>query len=62
MPKFDGAGVAEWRRYGTVPTAAALGYSIGVIHVYCLGAFMEPLQSAFGWTGSRVGWSAPAPT
>jgi MFS family permease len=54
MPKFDGAGVAEWRRYGTVPTAAALGYSIGVIHVYCLGAFMEPLQSAFGWTRAEA--------
>jgi MFS family permease len=54
MPKFDGAGVAEWRRYGTVPAAAALGYSIGVIHVYSLGAFMEPLQNAFGWTRAEA--------
>ncbi|HEX2213874.1 MAG TPA: MFS transporter, partial [Mycobacterium sp.] len=34
--------------------AAALGYSIGVIHVYSLGAFMEPLQSEFGWTRAET--------
>lgn len=43
-------GVAEWRRYGLVPIAAGMGYSIGVIHVYSLGAFIEPLQNAFGWS------------
>lgn len=43
-------GVSEWRRYGLVPIAAGMGYSIGVIHVYSLGAFIEPLQNAFGWS------------
>lgn len=43
-------GLSEWRRYGTLPVAAGLGYSIGVIHVYSLGAFFEPLQQAFGWS------------
>jgi MFS family permease len=50
MPIVKSAGVSEWRRYGKVPVAAALGYSIGVIHVYSLGAFMEPLQAEFGWS------------
>ena len=54
MAGFDGAGVAEWRRYWKVPVAAALGYSIGVIHVYSLGAFMEPLQAEFGWTRAEA--------
>lgn len=44
----------EWRRYGTVPAAAALGYSLGVIHVYSLGAFMGPLQDEFGWTRAQA--------
>jgi MFS family permease len=48
------AGLSEWRRYGKVPVAAALGYSIGVIHVYSLGAFMEPLQAEFGWTRAEA--------
>lgn len=43
-------GLAEWRTHGALPIAAGLGYSIGVIHVYSLGAFMEPLQNAFGWS------------
>ena len=54
MAKFDGAKLAEWRRYWTVPVAAGLGYSIGVIHVYSLGAFMEPLQSEFGWSRAEA--------
>jgi MFS family permease len=54
MGRFDSAGVAEWRRFWKVPVAAGLGYSIGVIHVYCLGAFMEPLQSEFGWTRAEA--------
>ncbi|MGE2729462.1 MFS transporter [Mycolicibacterium vaccae] len=44
----------EWRRFGAVPIAAGLGYSMGVIHVYCLGAFMEPLQQEFGWSRAQA--------
>ncbi|MGE2837168.1 MFS transporter [Mycobacterium sp. SMC-4] len=46
--------LAEWRRFGKVPLAAGLGYSMGVIHVYCLGAFMEPLQDEFGWSRAQA--------
>ena len=50
----DASAVTEWRRYGTVPVAAALGYSLGVIHVYSLGAFMQPLQDEFGWSRAQT--------
>ncbi|PRC60334.1 MFS transporter, partial [Mycobacterium sp. ITM-2017-0098] len=46
--------LAEWRRYGPVPVAAGLGYSMGVIHVYSLGAFMQPLQDEFGWSRAET--------
>ncbi|MEZ0339442.1 MFS transporter [Mycobacterium sp. pV006] len=48
------AALAEWRRFGKVPLAAGLGYSMGVIHVYCLGAFMAPLQEEFGWSRAQA--------
>lgn len=54
MATFDSAAVAEWRRYGTVPLAAGLGYSMGVIHVYSLGAFIGPLQDEFGWSRAQA--------
>ena len=54
MAGIGSAGVAEWRRYGSVPFAAGLGYSMGVIHVYCLGVFMEPLQNEFGWSRAQA--------
>jgi predicted MFS family arabinose efflux permease len=43
---------AEWRRFGMLPVAAALGYATSVIHIYGLGPYIEPIQEAFGW--SRV--------
>lgn len=54
MAKFDSTAMAEWRRYGPVPLAAGLGYSMGVIHVYSLGAFMQPLQDEFGWSRAQT--------
>ncbi|KWX65503.1 MFS transporter [Mycobacterium sp. NAZ190054] len=54
MAKSGSAALTEWRRYGPVPVAAGLGYSIGVIHVYSLGAFMQPLQDAFGWSRAEA--------
>jgi MFS family permease len=54
MATFDRTALAEWRRYGPVPVAAGLGYSMGVIHVYSLGAFMQPLQDAFGWSRAET--------
>ncbi len=54
MPGTERSALLEWRRYGTVPVAAALGYSLGVIHVYSLGVFMQPLQDEFGWTRAQA--------
>jgi MFS family permease len=44
----------EWRRYWTLAVASAIGYSITSIHVYSLGAFIEPLQQEFGWSRSQI--------
>lgn len=54
MSRLDRAGVTEWRRFWKVPVAAGLGYSIGVMHVYSLGAFMAPLQEEFGWSRAEA--------
>jgi MFS family permease len=47
-------GAAEWRRHWTLPIAAGLGYSLGVIHIYTLGAFITPLQEEFGWSRAEA--------
>jgi len=44
----------EWRRYGMLPVAAALGYSTSVIHIYGLGPYIEPIQEAFGWSRAQA--------
>lgn len=44
----------EWRNFWFLPIAAALGYSIGVLHTYSLGPFMEPLQQEFGWNRGQI--------
>ncbi|WP_232079660.1 MFS transporter [Mycolicibacterium parafortuitum] len=54
MANTDSTAITEWRRYGPVPVAAGLGYSMGVIHVYSLGAFMAPLQETFGWSRAET--------
>ncbi|MFC4314558.1 MFS transporter [Steroidobacter flavus] len=45
---------AEWRRFGFLPLAAALGYATSVLHVYSLGAFIGPLQHEFGWSRAQI--------
>ena len=44
----------EWRRFGLLPFAAALGYSTSVLHVYSIGPFIEPLQQEFAWSRAEV--------
>lgn len=44
----------EWRRFWPLAVASAIGYSMTSIHVYTLGAFMEPLEQEFGWTRSQI--------
>jgi MFS family permease len=44
----------EWRSYPLLPVAAALGYSTSVIHIYGLGPYLEPIQTAFNWSRSQA--------
>ena len=48
------AATHEWRRYGTLPVAAAIGYSTAVLHTYGIGAFVAPLQQEFNWTRAQI--------
>ena len=45
---------AEWRNFWFLPVAAALGYSIGVLHTYSIGLFIEPLHQEFGWSRALI--------
>lgn len=45
---------SEWRRFWTLPLAAAFGYSMSIIHIYSFGAFIEPLQQQFGWSRAQA--------
>jgi MFS family permease len=54
MTSIKSAAAAEWRSYFMVPVAAALGYSTSVIHIYGLGPYLEPIQTAFGWSRSQA--------
>jgi MFS family permease len=47
-------GAREWRNYWTLPLAAALGNSASVLHIYSIGPFMAPLESAFGWSRAQI--------
>jgi MFS family permease len=54
---MDSAGskaAIEWRNFWFLPVAAALGYSIGVLHTYSIGPFIEPLTREFGWTRAQI--------
>lgn len=44
----------EWRRYGMLPVAGALGYATSVIHIYGLGPYIEPIQEVFGWSRAQA--------
>ncbi|WP_428310572.1 MFS transporter [Hydrocarboniphaga sp.] len=44
----------EWRQFGTLPVAAAIGYSTAVLHTYGIGAFVAPLQQEFGWSRAQI--------
>lgn len=45
---------AEWRKYGTLPVAAGLGYATAVMYVYAMGPFIEPIQQEFGWSRAQI--------
>lgn len=44
----------EWRNFWFLPVAAAFGYSIGVLHTYSIGPFIEPLTREFGWSRAQI--------
>jgi MFS family permease len=46
--------LAEWRDHWPLPIAAALGYSISMLHVYGIGSFIAPLQQDFGWSRAQI--------
>lgn len=54
MSGNSGGALAEWRRYGLLPIAAALGYATCVIHIYGLGVYIEPISKEFGWTRTET--------
>lgn len=49
-----GSALAEWRRYGVVPVAAAVGYSVMGLQTYSIGPFVGPLEQEFGWTRAQM--------
>lgn len=54
VKKIDAGVAGEWNRHWPLPIAAALGYSISVLHLYAIGPFIEPIQHAFGWSRTQV--------
>lgn len=54
MHPVEHGALAEWRRHGLLPLAAALGYATCVIHIYGFGVFIEPVASEFGWSRAAV--------
>jgi MFS family permease len=46
--------VAEWRKFGFLPVAAAFGYATSVLHVYSMGPFIGALQQEFGWSRAQI--------
>ncbi|PEQ14596.1 hypothetical protein B2G71_03240 [Novosphingobium sp. PC22D] len=40
----------EWRRYGTVPLAGAMGYSCASLMSYGFGPFVAAIEAEFGWS------------
>lgn len=54
MQSATNGALGEWRRYGLLPIAAALGYASCVIHIYGLGVYIEPIAKDFGWSRTQV--------
>jgi len=44
----------EWKKYWTLPASASIGNTASILHIYSLGAFMIPLNEAFGWSRAQV--------
>ena len=44
----------EWRKSWTVVLAAFVGVSLGSLHIYSTGLFIEPLESEMGWSRTEI--------
>ena len=45
---------SEWSGHWYLPIVAMLGYSTSSLHTYGIGAFVEPLEAAFGWSRAQI--------
>lgn len=45
---------AEWAQFWYLPLVAALGASSAGLHVYGIGALIEPLHDEFGWSRAQI--------
>jgi MFS family permease len=50
----DTARIVEWRLGWPLVLGAALGVAASAMDVYCLGAFVQPLEHEFGWSRSQI--------
>jgi MFS family permease len=50
----ESSALGEWRSHWPLALAAALGYSVAVLHTYSIGVFIAPLQEEFGWSRSFI--------
>jgi MFS family permease len=51
---MDRVALGEWRRHWPLVLAASLGYAVVAIPTMTLGAFMAPLEAAFGWSRAQL--------
>lgn len=54
MALSESGALGEWRKHGTLPLAAALGYATSVIHIYGLSVYIGPISETFGWSRVEV--------
>lgn len=52
--RSEQSALGEWRQFGIVPLAGALGYATSVIHIYGLSPYFTPLQEAFDWSRAQI--------
>lgn len=45
---------SEWRENWPLALASAAGMSLGMLHIYSMGAFIGPIESQFGWGRGEI--------
>jgi MFS family permease len=54
MPNNPNSPGIEWRNHWTVVLAAFFGVSLGSLHVYSTGLFIQPLEQELEWSRSKI--------